>query len=116
MTTVTPSAGGIAADMEAPALEDQGRGSEAEKRSPWWLYAVLGVGLLAMSLPFIWMLVSSVKPEAEVRRVPPTWLPESFTLENQTIARAAAIWRPLAPSQDALATDGLAFLSGLLSR
>ncbi len=35
---------------------------------------------------------------------------ESFTPRNQTIARAAAIWRPLAASQDALATDGLAFL------
>ena len=82
MTTVTPPAGGVAADLEAPAFKDQDRGSQAEKRSPWWLYAVLGVGLLAMSLPFIWMLVSSVKPEAEVRRVPPTWLPETFTLEN----------------------------------
>ncbi len=82
MTTVTPPAGGVAAEMEAPALEDQGRVSDVEKRSPWWLYAVLGVGLLAMSLPFIWMLVSSVKPEAEVRRIPPTWLPETFTTDN----------------------------------
>jgi D-psicose/D-tagatose/L-ribulose 3-epimerase len=35
---------------------------------------------------------------------------ESFTPDNQTIARAAAIWRPLAETQDELATDGLAFL------
>ena len=35
---------------------------------------------------------------------------ESFTSENQTIARAASIWRPLAPSQDDIATRGLAFL------
>lgn len=35
---------------------------------------------------------------------------ESFTPEVESIARAAAIWRPLAPSQDALAEDGLAFL------
>ena len=35
---------------------------------------------------------------------------ESFTSENRTIARAASIWRPLAPSQDELATRGLAFL------
>jgi D-psicose/D-tagatose/L-ribulose 3-epimerase len=40
---------------------------------------------------------------------------ESFTIENQAIARAAAIWRPLAPTQDAIATEGLAFLRGLLS-
>jgi D-psicose/D-tagatose/L-ribulose 3-epimerase len=35
---------------------------------------------------------------------------ESFTPANQTIARAAAIWRPLAESQEALAEEGLAFL------
>lgn len=35
---------------------------------------------------------------------------ESFTDKVQSIARAAAIWRSLAPSQDALAADGLAFL------
>jgi D-psicose/D-tagatose/L-ribulose 3-epimerase len=37
---------------------------------------------------------------------------ESFTPDNQTIARAAAIWRPLAATQDALAQEGLAFLRG----
>jgi D-psicose/D-tagatose/L-ribulose 3-epimerase len=35
---------------------------------------------------------------------------ESFTPENQSIARAASIWRPLAATQDAIAVDGLAFL------
>ncbi|HTT88628.1 MAG TPA: sugar phosphate isomerase/epimerase family protein [Acidimicrobiales bacterium] len=35
---------------------------------------------------------------------------ESFTPDNETIARAASIWRPLAESQDAIATDGLPFL------
>lgn len=35
---------------------------------------------------------------------------ESFTGENETIAVAASIWRPLAPTQDDLATSGLAFL------
>jgi D-psicose/D-tagatose/L-ribulose 3-epimerase len=39
---------------------------------------------------------------------------ESFTSKVQSIARAAAIWRPLAESQDALARDGLAFLRRLL--
>ena len=40
---------------------------------------------------------------------------ESFTPANQTIARAAAIWRPLAASQDAIAIDGLAFLRRTLA-
>lgn len=38
---------------------------------------------------------------------------ESFTSHNATIATAASIWRPLAPSQDALAVDGLAYLRSL---
>jgi D-psicose/D-tagatose/L-ribulose 3-epimerase len=40
---------------------------------------------------------------------------ESFTSKVQSIARAAAIWRPLADSQDDLAADGLAFLQVKLS-
>jgi len=35
---------------------------------------------------------------------------ESFTSDNEVIATATAIWRPLADSPDALASDGLAFL------
>jgi D-psicose/D-tagatose/L-ribulose 3-epimerase len=39
---------------------------------------------------------------------------ESFTPDCQAIAAAAAIWRPLASSQDALARDGLTFLRRLM--
>jgi multiple sugar transport system permease protein len=46
------------------------------------LYAVLAAGLLVVIGPFLWMLLSSVKPEGEIRRRPPTWWPERFTLEN----------------------------------
>ncbi len=38
---------------------------------------------------------------------------ESFTDKVKSIARAAAIWRPFAATQDALATDGLRFLRRL---
>jgi D-psicose/D-tagatose/L-ribulose 3-epimerase len=40
---------------------------------------------------------------------------ESFTSKVRSIARAAAIWRPLADSQDHLAETGLAFLRRLLA-
>ena len=40
---------------------------------------------------------------------------ESFTSKVKSIARATAIWRPLAASQDALASDGLAFLKTLFA-
>jgi D-psicose/D-tagatose/L-ribulose 3-epimerase len=38
---------------------------------------------------------------------------ESFTSENEVIATAASIWRPLASSQDEIAIEGLAFLRAL---
>ncbi len=38
---------------------------------------------------------------------------ESFTADNASIATAASIWRPLAPSQDDLATSGLRHLRHL---
>ncbi len=40
---------------------------------------------------------------------------ESFTPEVKSIARAVCIWRDIAPSQDAIAGEGLAFLKGLFS-
>lgn len=40
---------------------------------------------------------------------------ETFSDRVETIARAAAIWRPLAPSSDELAREGLRFLRGLLA-
>ena len=46
------------------------------------LYAVLVGGLLAVAGPFLWMLLSSLKPEAEIRRVPPTWWPDAVTFEH----------------------------------
>lgn len=40
---------------------------------------------------------------------------ESFTAKVKSIARAAAIWRALAPTQDDLARDGVVFLKRLLA-
>jgi D-psicose/D-tagatose/L-ribulose 3-epimerase len=40
---------------------------------------------------------------------------ESFTAKVKSIAKAAAIWRPLASSQDALAAEGVKFLRQLLT-
>ena len=56
--------------------------SAGSLRAPAWLYAVMVAGLVLVVIPFVWMLVSSFKPEAEVRAVPPTWWPETITLDN----------------------------------
>ncbi|GAB3442270.1 carbohydrate ABC transporter permease [Actinophytocola sediminis] len=46
------------------------------------LYGVLGIGLVVMVGPFVWMLLSSFKTEREIRQVPMTWLPENVTFDN----------------------------------
>lgn len=67
-----------------PAARARGRSGRTADgpRTPGWLYAVLTGGLVLVGLPFAWMVVSSFKPEAEVRAVPPTWWPEAITAEN----------------------------------
>lgn len=50
--------------------------------SKWWLYAVLTVGFIAVITPFLWMILGSFKGEGELRQVPPTWWPETPTLDN----------------------------------
>jgi multiple sugar transport system permease protein len=46
------------------------------------LYVLLFGGLAVVVGPFVWMLLSSFKPEAEIRADPPTWLPNDATLAN----------------------------------
>jgi ABC-type glycerol-3-phosphate transport system permease component len=45
-------------------------------------YVVLTLGLSVTLLPFIMMILSSFKTNLENLRVPPTFWPETFTLEN----------------------------------
>ncbi|SCL24567.1 carbohydrate ABC transporter permease [Micromonospora inyonensis] len=66
----------------APAASVPHPGRRRDRLVAGLLHLLLGGGLLLMIGPFVWMLVSSFKPEAEVRRVPPTWWPEAATLAN----------------------------------
>lgn len=43
---------------------------------------VLGVIALAIVFPFIWMLFTSFKPEAQIAQYPPKLFPDTWTLEN----------------------------------
>jgi multiple sugar transport system permease protein len=45
-------------------------------------YIVLSVGLALWLLPFVWMILGSVKTQAEILQRPPTWWPENATGEN----------------------------------
>ena len=46
------------------------------------LYAVIVAGAVLFSLPFIWMVSTSVKPGYEVFKVPPVWIPSKFEWDN----------------------------------
>lgn len=53
-----------------------------EKSQQLFVGILLAVGGLLVSIPFVWMILSSFKPESEVMQLTPTLFPEEFTLEN----------------------------------
>jgi multiple sugar transport system permease protein len=74
MTTLSP-----ARDL----VTDAPGGRTARQRgSTWWIYVLLAIGLLLLVGPFVWMILGSFKTTGELRQVPPTWLPENWTLDN----------------------------------
>ncbi|CAH0121526.1 MULTISPECIES: carbohydrate ABC transporter permease [unclassified Paenibacillus] len=48
----------------------------------WAVGMILTLGGIMFLLPFIWMILSSVKHESEVLQIPPTLWPHEFTMEN----------------------------------
>ncbi len=46
------------------------------------VHIVLCLGSLVMVAPFIWMVLTSFKTLYEAMRIPPTFLPESFSFDN----------------------------------
>ena len=54
------------------------------RRHSWTaaIYAMLIIGAIAMLLPFLWMIGSSLKTDPEIQHVPPTMLPRAFQWHN----------------------------------
>ncbi|WP_253735927.1 carbohydrate ABC transporter permease [Paenibacillus sp. FJAT-26967] len=48
----------------------------------WIVFTLLTLGGILFLIPFVWMILSAFKPESEVLRIPPTLLPETFTMDN----------------------------------
>ena len=78
MTTLTP------ARDRSTAASGPARNRARGGGSGWWLYLVLGIGIVLLVGPFIWMVLGSIKTTGELRQVPPTWLPQNPTLSNYT--------------------------------
>jgi multiple sugar transport system permease protein len=45
-------------------------------------YVLLILAIIIVFLPLAWMLTVSVRPNLEVMKMPPSWIPEVFTLEG----------------------------------
>jgi multiple sugar transport system permease protein len=56
--------------------------SKKGKVERFFVTALLIIGGILVSLPFIWMISSSFKPESEVLVIPPSFIPENPTFEN----------------------------------
>jgi multiple sugar transport system permease protein len=78
----TPAPGVDRADVDASAPRARRRLTDTKPR--WWLYVVLALGLIAMVMPFVWMLLGSFKTDAEIRANPTQFLPENPTIDNFT--------------------------------
>lgn len=46
------------------------------------VYILLTIVAIIFALPFYWVVVASFKTAAELREVPPTWWPQTFTIAN----------------------------------
>ena len=53
-------------------------------RSNLWVYVLLIGGLLLMVGPFLWMVLGSLKPQADFLRIPPTFVASDPTTDNYT--------------------------------
>jgi multiple sugar transport system permease protein len=80
MTAVAPVP--VAAPGSEPTRPARRRRRRMEGRTRWWLYIVLGLGLVAMIMPFIWMILGAFKTDAEIRQYPTDFLPKEPTLDN----------------------------------
>ncbi len=56
--------------------------NSSRRRSSPWVYIALTGGLVLMIGPFLWMVLGSLKPEADFLRTPPTFLPSTITTDN----------------------------------
>lgn len=46
------------------------------------IYGILLVGAAVFFMPFYWVVIASFKSAAELRAIPPTWWPQTWTLAN----------------------------------
>lgn len=85
-TTVLRKDSGLPTDPApaVPPAENRARRGATALTGQIALYVLLAAVALAILLPFIWMLISSVKDDRDVFTVPIQWIPEEFEWDNFT--------------------------------
>lgn len=53
-----------------------------QKAAKLLTYAILIAGAVFILLPFVWMILTSVKPGKEVLKMPPVWIPSKIQWQN----------------------------------
>lgn len=53
-----------------------------QKAAKLLTYAILIAGAVFILLPFVWMILTSVKPSTEVLKMPPVWIPSKIQWQN----------------------------------
>ena len=85
MTTTLPSPpDAVVLEQPPERTPDERRRRPRRRGSRILVHLLLVVAVAATLLPFVWMYLGSVKPESELRLRPPTFWPETFTLDNFT--------------------------------
>ncbi|GIF62532.1 sugar ABC transporter permease [Asanoa ishikariensis] len=69
----------------------------------WHLHLILGAAAAFMVVPFVWQLLTVFKSTAEVTRIPPTILPQGYSLHSfETFFATVPFWSMFAVSTGAL--------------
>ena len=76
------------------------------------IYAILVAVTIIMLFPVAWMLTVSVRPNVEVMKIPPDWIPALFTLEAYNKVLRSGRYRQMVDLQ----TQGWEYTARLADR
>jgi multiple sugar transport system permease protein len=71
-----------ATQVRSPATTIAGGAAGTRRTGTWWIYLLLILGIVLMVGPFLWMLLGSLKTQAEFLVSPPTFLPKDASTDN----------------------------------
>ncbi|MET8139136.1 carbohydrate ABC transporter permease [Sphaerisporangium sp. NPDC005288] len=88
---------------ESAARSGPGRRRRGGAASTWTIHAVLIVAAVVMVVPFAWQILTVFKTTAEATRIPPTVLPDAFSLRSfGTFFSTVPFWSMFGVSAGAL--------------